>query len=418
MINVDISNVWGEISLPDLLGLEAEVFDAHNALVEGTAAGSLYRGWLKLADTENVDKILDAAREIREDSQVLVVLGTDGGCLGAEGAIELLQGDGQTRVLFAGNSFSQGAWNRLLRKLEGKDLSLCAVSKSGEKLETMVAFRALRWYLERKYGTEEAQQRIYVISGENTPLAAMAQEEGWMAFPIPENVSGEFSLLSSAGLLPMAVAGLDIRAILAGAKEAGEEYNLRSYENPVWQYAAVRELMSRSGKAVELLQYGAPEFAGLARWWQQLFAFRGGLYPAGVEVADSRNQLGQLLSGSGGMIFATQLRFTQPEGNVQILGDVKDLDGLNYLEGKTLAMLEEGAAGIFLEAQMDAGTGVVSIRCAEEKERTLGKLIWFFQLSACLSAYLRGADPYGREEVDKMDEKLARGLGKPAPEGE
>ena len=269
MIQVDISNIWGALSLRDLLSAERDVFQAHLSITEDHAPD-------KMVSAGEFDRILAVAERIREESEVLLVIG---GSAGTRGVIEQLQGShrnlergrGDPPIFFTGDSLSTRAWNELLRRIEGKDISLCVIGRHGEPQERAIAFRNLKWLLERRYGTDEARQRIYTVAAEETPLHTMAREEDWEAFEIPGNGQGELSVFSAAGLLPMAVAGIDIRALLRGAKDAWEAFNLRSYENPVWLYAAVRSLLGRMGRGLELLRTTEPEFSCLGSWWQGLF---------------------------------------------------------------------------------------------------------------------------------------------------
>ena len=273
MIKVDISNVWGQHSLPDLLALEKEVFDAHMTLTEGNGPGNDFLGWLDLPaekETEEMRRIQAAADRIRETSDVFVVIGIGGSYLGPRAALELMQGcnynltkgtKGNPQIFFAGNGLSTRAWNELQQLLEGKDFSIAIISKSGTTTEPAIATRALRWMLERKYGTEGARKRTYAITDPvKGALRQMAEEEGWETFVIPPNVGGRFSVLTPVGLLPIAVAGIDINAMMQGAYDAKHDYDLRSFENPVWLYAAVRNLMYRRGKCIELLESFEPGF--------------------------------------------------------------------------------------------------------------------------------------------------------------
>ena len=278
MIKVDISNVWGDLSLPDLLALEKEVFAAHKTLDEGTGAGNDFLGWQNLPvnePTEEMLRIQKAAEQIRADSDVFVVIGIGGSYLGPRAAIELLQGPnhnigkgkGNPQIYFAGNGLSTRHWNELCRLLEGKDFSIAIISKSGTTTEPAIATRALRWMLERKYGTEGAKKRTYAITDPaKGALRQMATEEGWETFVIPPDVGGRFSVLSPVGLLPMAVAGIDIVAMMQGACEAKKTYDIRSFENPVWLYAATRNLLYRHGKKIELFESYEPGFKMLGGW--------------------------------------------------------------------------------------------------------------------------------------------------------
>lgn len=398
MINVDISNIWGQASLPDLLALEAKISAAHSALTEGTGPGSELRGWLELPRPEpdlQTGLILAAAEKIRSDSDVLVVIGPGESLLGALAAIDLLRpGQDGLQILFTGSSLSTRHWARLLRRLEGKDISLCVISKSGEDTQAAIAFRNLRWLLERKYGTEEANSRIYAVTDSLIgPLRQMADEEHWEAFTIPADVSMPFSVLSPAGLLPMAAAGIDIMAVLSGAWQAKEDYDLRSYENPAWLYAAVRNLMGACGRDTELLAFWEPDFRSFGAWWQQLMAGAGGLFPVPAEYPAELGSLGQPIRRN---LYETMVRFDPPRQKMTIIGDVKNLDGLNWLEGKSLDQVEETACQGILDAHVDEGLPLITMDCGELNEQTLGELFWFFQLSCALSAYAREEDPFSR----------------------
>ncbi len=431
MINVDISNIWGELSLPDLLGLEKEVAAAHAMLTDGTGPGSDHLGWLELPvrkPTEEILRIREAAGRIRSGSDVCVVVGIGGACLGPRAAIELLQGPnrnigkgkGDPQIHFAGNSLSTRHWNELMRLLEGKDFSVIVISKSGTTTEPAIAFRGLRWMLERKYGTDVANSRIYAVTDPcDGALCQMAREEGWEHFVIPKNVCGPFSVLSPAGLLPMAAAGIDIMEVLRGAADAMEEYNnLRSFENPVWLYAAVRNLLYRNGKALEILEAYEPCFRAFGLWWQQLFAGSEGkdgkgLFPVSAEFPSGLHTLGQLIQQGERNLFETVLRFVPPQHKYTIGSDVKDLDELNYLAGKTLDYVDESAYLGTLEAHVDGGVPVITMDWGEIGERTLGELFVFFQLSCAVSAYVLGVNPFDQPGVELYRQNMFRLLDKP-----
>ncbi len=430
MISVDISNIWGQLSLPDLLSVEMDISAAHSAVMDRTGAGSENLGWLDLPasrpDAEHL-RILSAARQIRESSDVLVVIGIGGSYLGPRAAIELLQGQnrnlgrgkGDPMILFAGNSLSTRAWNELMKLLEGRDFSLCVISKSGSTIEPAIAFRNLKFMLERRYGTLQARRRIWAITdGSKGALRQMADEEGWETFTIPASVGGRFSVLSPVGLLPMAVAGIDILSVLKGACDAREALDLRSFENPVWLYAAVRYLMHRGGMTIELLESFEPGFAMMGRWWQQLFGESEGkegkgLFPAYAELTADLHSLGQLIQDGRRSLFETMVRFAPPTMKMVIGPDVKDQDGLNYLAGKSLDFVEEQAWLGTMAAHSDGGCPVVSIDCGELNERTLGELIWFFQLSCAVSAYLLEVNPFDQPGVEAYKTNMLRLLGKP-----
>lgn len=430
MIKVDISNIWGKLALRDLLLLEKEVFDAHQMLTEGTGAGAEYRGWLNLParePTEETGKILEAAEKIRRDSDVCVIVGIGGSYLGARAAIELLQGPnrnigkgkGDPQILYAGNSLSTRHWNELMTLLEGKDFSVIVISKSGTTTEPAIAFRGLKWMLERRYGTEEAKTRIYAVTDPcNGALRKMASEEKWTSFVIPRNVGGRFSVLTAVGLLPMAVAGIDIIQLLNGAAEAKESYDLRSFENPVWLYAAVRNLMHRSGKAVELLESFEPGFHAFGGWWQQLFGQSEGkqgkgLFPATAELTADLHSLGQLIQQGQRNLFETVIRFDPPQKQHIIGSDWKNLDGLNYLEGKTLDFVDEQAFLATVEAHVDGNVPVIIMDCGTLDPAKVGELFYFMELSCAVSAYVLGVNPFNQPGVEMYKRNMFQLLGKP-----
>ena len=433
MIEVDISNIWGQITLSDLLGMEKEVFAAHMTLSEGSGAGSDYLGWQNLPtreETPELKRIRAAAEKIRRDSQVCVVVGIGGSYLGPRAAIELLQGPnrnigkgkGDPQIFFAGNSLSTRHWNELMALLEGKDFSVIVISKSGTTTEPAIAFRGLRWILERKYGTDEANSRIYAITDPcKGALRQMAEEAGWESFSIPPSAGGRFSVLTAVGLLPMAVAGIDILALLNGAMDAKEAYDLRSFENPVWLYAAVRNLLYRSGKAVELFVSYEPGFAMFGGWWQQLFGESEGkdgkgIFPATAEFTADLHSLGQLVQQGERNLFETMVRFAPPQQQYTIGPDVKNLDGLNYLAGKTLDFVDEQAFQGTLAAHVDGGVPVITMDCGELNDRKVGELFYFLELCCAVSAYILGVNPFNQPGVERYKRNMFQLLGKPGYE--
>ena len=430
MISVDISNIWGAVSLPELLAMESEVAAAHEKLTESTEAGSEYRECLHLPGREpnpELFRILLAAERIRNDSDICVVAGVDGGCTGARAAMELLQGvhrnigkgKGDPQIFFAGNNLSTRHWNELMQLLKDKDFSVIVISRSVMEIESAVAFRSLRWMLERKYGTDAAKQRIYVVTDpQEGTLCRMVQEEGWESFAIPADAGGQYSVLTAAGLLPMAVAGIDIREIINGAAEAREEYAFVSFENPVWLYVAVRNLLYRKGKGLEILGSFETGFRMFGTWWQQLFAGSegkngSGLYPAVAELTGDLYSLGQLIQEGPGNLFETMVRFLSPENRMTIGSDWKNLDDLNFLEGRTLDFIEENAFQCAVTAHTDGGVPVIVMDCGELTEQKVGELFGFLEISSGISAGLMGVDPFGQPGVETYQQNLFRMLGKP-----
>ena len=433
MIQVDISNIWGPLSFPELMAAEQEIFDAHMTLSEGNGEGGDALGWLALpgqGETDEIRRIRAAAKRIREDSDVFVVIGIGGSYLGPRAAIELLQGPnrnigkgkGDPQILFAGNTLSTRAWNELVKLLEGKDFSIAIISKSGTTTEPAIATRALRWLLERKYGTEGAKRRTYAITDPvKGALRQMAAEEGWETFVIPPNVGGRYSVLTAVGLLPLAVAGIDPMELMAGAMEAKKEYDLRSFENPVWLYVAARNLLYRKGKCIELLASYEPGFRMMGGWWQQLFGESEGkdgkgIFPASAEFTADLHSLGQMIQQGERNIFETMIRFDAPEKKLVISGDQKDLDGLNYLEGKTLDFVDEQAYLGTLSAHVDGGVPVITMEMGELTAQKLGELFYFFELACGISAYMLDVNPFNQPGVEFYKRNMFQLLGKPGYE--
>ncbi len=428
MIELDMSNVWGTITLQQLLETEKEVFAAHQILASGKGPGNDFIGWLELPvmeDTPEMVRIKQAAQRIRQNSDVLVVVGIGGSYLGSRAAIELLRGQNhnlkndEPQIFFAGNNLSTRAWQELCALLEDKDFSINIISKSGTTTEPAIATRALRWMLERKYGSEKARARTYVTTDpENGALRQMAKEEGWESFVIPPDVGGRYSVLSAVGLLPMAVAGIDITRLMQGAAQAQQTLDIRSFENPAWQYAAIRNLLYRKGMALELFCSYEPDAKMLGSWWQQLFGESEGkdgkgLFPATAEFTADLHSLGQLIQQGQRNLFETVLRFVPSQKKTPIEVDWKDLDGLNYLAGKTLDFVEEQAYFGTLLAHVDGGVPVIPITFGEICEETLGELFYFFELSCGISAYMLGVNPFNQPGVEYYKKNMFQLLGKP-----
>ena len=433
MIKVDLSNVWGQVSLLNLLAIEKEVFDAHMTLTDGTGPGSDYLGWLKLPlrePTDEIERIRKAAEKIRAESDVCVVVGIGGSYLGPRAAIELLQGPnrnigrgkGDHQIYFAGNSLSTRHWNELMRLLEGKDFSVIVISKSGTTTEPAIAFRGLQLMLERKYGTDGTNSRIYAVTDPCMgALRQMANEHGWETFVIPPAAGGRFSVLTPVGLLPMAVAGIDIMEVLNVAMDAKEGYDLRSFENPVWQYAAVRNLLYRNGKAIEIFGSWEPGFRGFSSWWQQLFGVSEGkdgkgIFPVAAEFTADLHSLGQMIQQGERNIFETMVRFDPPAQQMTIGSDVRNLDGLNYLAGKNLDFVDEQAYLGTVAAHMDGGVPVITMDCGELNDRKVGELFYFLELCCGVSAYILGVNPFNQPGVELYKRNMFQLLGKPGYE--
>lgn len=375
MVSVDISNIWGELSLPELLGMEQAVSAAHLGL-----DGDAYRP----CSSGELLRLMAAADNLRSRSEVCVVVGQGDACLAARAVLELLQGrernltrgqSGDPRIFFAGDSFSSRQWDALRRQLEGKDVTVIAVSGETLAPEAGVMLRNLKWLLDRRYGTDEASRRICAVTHpENGPLSEMARLHGWEL--LPGTTGSPFDALSPAALLPLAVAGLDVAGLISGAEEIREELDLRSFENPLWLYAAVQQLMLRRGKTAECLAAWEPDFAALGCWWQRQYL------RAGVPVTHSTPT--PAFPG----IFITAVGFAPTDAHYEIPSDVHDLEGLNTLAGKSLEETREDAFREFPDRCTEAGIPVLTMECGPMNERTLGALLYFLGLGSALSARL------------------------------
>ena len=404
MINVDISNIWGEVALPDLLAIEGEVAAAHESLIERTCAGGEYLAWLDLTNQESnpeVFRILLAAERIRSDSDVCVVVGIGGGCLGARAAIELLQGvnrgfgKGNPQILFAGNNFSTRHWKELQGLLKDRDFSVIVVSKSGTTLEPAIALRSLRWMLERKYGTDAANKRIYAVTDPaDSALYKMAEEAQWERFSIPSGVTEAYSVLTAAGLLPMAVAGIDPLSVLEGAVEGYKNMDVRSFDNPAWLYAAARYILPQKGRNRELLCVTDHNMESFGRWWNGYvrrheggrLSVEAALLPGDLAALD------EMVCSSN--VFETVVHFEPSSKKFPVEMDWKDYDGLGFLSGRNLDFVEEQLRCAAAETHYLAGVPVLDLYAGELSAVTLGELLYFFELSSALTAMARGEAPF------------------------
>ena len=429
MPKVDASNALSFLPENWLTGREADLAEAHAMLQEGRGPGSDFLGWVHLPenyDKEEYARIKAAAAKIRSDSQALVVIGIGGSYLGARAVIELLASpnynlckkDGP-EIYFVGNGLSTDAMLEVIELLKGKDWSINVISKSGTTTEPAVAFRIFKALLEEKYGKDGAKGRIYATTDAHKgALKGLADAEGYEEFVVPDNVGGRYSVLTPVGLLPLAVAGIDIMEMMNGAADAKESYNLRSFENPVWQYAAVRNLLYRNGKAMEIFESYEPGFKMFGGWWQQLFGESEGkdgkgLFPATVEFTADLHSLGQMIQQGQRNLFETIVRFAPPRKRTTIEVDWKNLDGLNYLEGKTLDFVEEQAFQGTLSAHVDGGVPNIVLQTDEVDADTLGELFYFFELSCGISAYMLGVNPFNQPGVEFYKKNMFHLLGKP-----
>lgn len=421
MLNVDISNIWCSVSLPNLLESEREIAGAHAALMDSKDADFL--SWLDEDLTEETARIAETAGAIREMAEVLVVVGSDSAILGVRAALDLLCGQYRRlrsghEILFVGSDFSTQAWLVLTELLEGRDFCVQVIGRSGDSIETAAAVRSLRWMLERRYGTEKARERMFITTDPLKGfLRQLSAEEGYTAFNLPRTLAGHASPLAPGAMLSLAVANINIRKILEGAAEERTATAIRSFENPAWLYAAGRTILSRAGKRVEYLSTAEPDALNLCRCWQQLFGRRGclggdGLIPTVAEIPADVKQIHELLSDGMEPVVQTVLRFSPPAQKMAVEMDWKDLDGLNALEGFTLDYIQEQAIAGVIQAGIDGGVPIITVDCGEICAKTVGQLLYFFELASCLCAGMLGRDLYEDEPPAAYMKHMKRLLGK------
>ncbi|PRO64285.1 glucose-6-phosphate isomerase [Alkalicoccus urumqiensis] len=437
-ISFDYSNASSFLSEHELMQQQAAVQAAHDALHQGTGAGSDFLGWVDLPvnyDRDEFDRIKKSAEKIQSDSEVLIVIGIGGSYLGARAAIEALthtfyneldQDKRKTpQVFYVGNNISSTYAVHLLEAIEGKDVSLNVISKSGTTTEPAIAFRILREYVEKKYGVEEARRRIYATTDkEKGALKQLADEEGYESFVIPDDVGGRFSIFTAVGLLPIAAAGLDIDAMMKGAADAREKYSDPSIaKNEAYQYAAARNALYQKGNLVELMVNYEPALHFTGEWWKQLFGESEGkdgkgLFPAAADFSTDLHSLGQYVQDGRRELFETVLHVEKPVEELTLQREEKDLDGLNYLSGETMAFVNEQAYRGTLLAHLDGGVPNLIIHIPEMNEYTFGQLIYFFEKAVGISGYLLGVNPFDQPGVEAYKKNMFALLGKPGFETE
>ncbi len=410
-----------------LTSREQELNRAHEMLRLGNGPGGEFTGWVNLPESYDRDefaRILKAAQRIREQSQVLVVIGIGGSYLGARAVIELLGADREApEIRFAGNGLSTDALLELLNSLEGKDFSVNVISKSGTTTEPAVTFRIFKKLLEDRYGREGARQRIYATTDKaRGALKSMADREGYECFVVPDDVGGRYSVLTAVGLLPIAAAGISIEQLMAGA--AGERERLLNHpgpDNAAWQYAAARNALYAAGKRVEVLACYEPAFRFFAEWWKQLYGEsegkgHKGLFPASVEFTADLHSMGQYIQDGERILMETVVRFERPLGQVRIPEDPEDLDGLNFLAGKDLAFVAEQAINGTRLAHVDGGVPNLVLTLPRRDGESVGRMIYFFEFACGLSGYLLGVNPFDQPGVEAYKQNMFALLGKPGSE--
>ncbi len=432
-IVLDCKKAAGFFSNDEVLSIKEQVKSAHKVLHEKTGAGSDFLGWVDLPenyDKEEFARIKKAAEKIRNDSDVLIVIGIGGSYLGAKAAIDFLRGpfynfNSKTQIFFAGNSISPNYLDGLLKAIEGKDVSVNVISKSGTTTEPAIAFRIFKDYLEKKYGKEEAKNRIYATTDKaKGALKKLADSEGYETFVVPDDVGGRYSVLTAVGLLPIAVCGADIDKLMEGAKDAMELYaNDNLEENDCYMYAAVRNILYRKGKTVEMLVNYEPELQYFIEWWKQLYGEsegkdQKGIFPSGASFSTDLHSMGQYIQDGLRNLFETVIYVENSKEDITIGEDKDNVDGLNFLAGKTVDFVNKKAFEGTLLAHTDGGVPNLILKIKALDEYTLGQLVYFFEKACGISGYILGVNPFNQPGVESYKKNMFALLGKPGYEAD
>ena len=397
---------------------------AHKTLAEGSGLGADFTGWLglpqRIKDTE-LDAIVAAAEKIRGRSQALVAIGIGGSYLGAKGAIELLKprpGKNDPRVFFMGNTLSADALNDTIEALGDMDFDVNVISKSGTTLEPAVSFRIFRELLVKKYGDKADEHIFATTDAKRGVLKSLADEAGWPCFVVPDDVGGRFSVLSAVGLLPMAVAGIDVRKVIDAAIKEFKALNLRSPENPAWQYAAARQHLYGKGYGVEILGCYEPSFRFMAEWWKQLYGEsegkdHKGIFPASVEFTADLHSMGQYIQQGPRMLMESIVRFTESRTAYPFPADEGNADGLNYLVGRDMSEICRVAADAVRDAHVSGSVPNIVIEFPKRDEEGFAAMVCFFELACAISGYMSQVNPFDQPGVEAYKKNMFRMLGKP-----
>ena len=417
----------------DLKGIEAQVAAAHKTIEDRSGLGNDFLGWVSLPvdyDKEEFARIKAAAAKIRQDTDILIVIGIGGSYLGARAAIEFLKGpyynsirNGAPEIYFAGNSISGAYLSDIMELCKGKRVSVNIISKSGTTTEPAVAFRVLRRYLEEQYGEKEAAERIYCTTDKaRGTLKKLADEKGYECFVVPDDVGGRYSVLTAVGLLPIAAAGADIDKLMEGAAAAMKEYDEPDmYKNDCYTYAALRNAFYRKGKSVELLVSYEPRFTMMAEWFKQLYGEsegkdNKGLFPASVTFSTDLHSMGQFIQDGSRVMFETVVTFGESDKDIVIESEADNGDGLNFLAGKTMSYVNSKAFEGTVLAHTDGGVPNLVISVDKPDEENLGRLIYFFEKACAVSGYLLGVNPFDQPGVESYKKNMFALLGKPGYE--
>ena len=437
-VTFDYSKAAKFISENEVANMESIVANAKDTLVTKKGAGNDFLGWIDLPvdyDKEEFVRIKEAAKKIQNDSDVLLVIGIGGSYLGARAAIEFLghsfynnlskEQRKTPEIYYVGNSISSTYIKHLMDIVEGKDFSINMISKSGTTTEPAIAFRVFKKILEDKYGKDGAAKRIYATTDKaKGSLKNLANEEGYETFVVPDDVGGRFSVLTAVGLLPIAVSGADIDKLMEGAASGRElALNTPFAENDSLKYAAIRNILHRKGKAVEILANYEPSVHYVSEWWKQLFGEsegkdQKGIFPASVDLTTDLHSMGQFIQDGSRIMFETVINVETPKCSFEIEEEPVDLDGLNYLAGKTVDFINKSAMNGTILAHTDGNVPNLMVTVPEQNEFYLGQLFYFFEFACGVSGYISGVNPFDQPGVESYKRNMFALLGKPGYEKE
>lgn len=437
-VSYDNSQIRRFVSSEEVNSMKRIAEEARKTLVTKSGEGNDFLGWVDLPiayDKEEFDRIKKAAEKIRNDSEVLIVIGIGGSYLGARAAIEFLchgmynKIDKETRkapeIYFVGNNMSTSYIKSILDVLADRDFSINVISKSGTTTEPAIAFRIFKEVLETKYGKKGAAERIYATTDrERGALRTLADKAGYQTFVIPDDVGGRFSVLTPVGLLPIAVSGVNLDLLMEGAAAMREQVLNTPYEeNDAMKYAAERNILHRKGKYVEIMANYEPSVHYFSEWWKQLYGesegkYQRGLMPHAVDLTTDLHSLGQYIQDGSRVIIETVLNVEHSRDTIMIKEEAEDLDGLNYLAGKTVEFVNQNAMKGTMLAHMEGGVPVSMIKIPEQNEYYLGQLFYFFEFAVGVSGYILGVNPFNQPGVESYKSNMFALLGKPGYEKE
>lgn len=421
-MRLDFSNV----NLDNIESYDQKALEAFDTLINKSGEGSDFLGWIDRPvdyDKDEFERIKKAASKIRENSDVLVSIGIGGSYLGIK-AVEVacdsyFNSKRDTEIIYAGHQLSGQYLVELLDYLKDKDYSLNVISKSGTTTEPAIAFRILKEALEEKYGKEEAKNRIFATTDkEKGALKELSSAEGYESFIVPDDIGGRFSVISAVGLLPLAVAGIDIDEFMAGFAAGREKYTVNSLENDAIKYAAVRNMLHGNGKDIEVLLSYEPKLSYIAEWWKQLYGESEGkdgkgIFPASVSNTTDLHSMGQMIQDGKRNLFETVIEVENVEKDITIKEDEKNLDGLNFLAGKTMSYVNKQAMEGTTMAHVEGGVPNIRIKIDEINERNLAELFYFFEIGVGVSGYMLGVNPFNQPGVEAYKTAMFKLLGKP-----